>query len=102
MLTSAIMFLFGTAATALAGYIDEIEPNDSLAGAMQIDPYFSTGAQPDIDDDIDPLVWPWVSIDAPHGNGTFDYFKFTVPAVQIPTDISTLITGTITAEAQIL
>ena len=80
---SAIMFFSGMAGTSLAGYINEIEPNDSLAGAMNLDPYFTTGAQPDIDDDIDPLVWPWVSINSDHGDSTFDYFKFTVTEADV-------------------
>jgi hypothetical protein len=83
IIISAVMFLFGMTGMAYAGYLDEIEPNDSLAGAMNIDPYFTTWFQPDIDDDIDPLVWPWVSINSDHGDGTFDYFKFTVPEADV-------------------
>ncbi|BAP54409.1 filamentous hemagglutinin family domain-containing protein [Thioploca ingrica] len=61
---------------ALAGVISEVEPNDSIANAQNIDASFSVGLNPDI---ANSGIWPWVSI-AGTGDGSFDYYSFEVPA----------------------
>lgn len=54
--------------------ISEIEPNDVLAQAQNIDQFFSLGFEADI---ANSKTIPWVSINAT-GNGTYDYYTFTV------------------------
>lgn len=71
----ALALLLGVAGTARATFITEIEPNNSIAGAQNIDSFFSLGPNPDVD--LDPETIPWVSI-AATGDGTFDYYSFTV------------------------
>jgi hypothetical protein len=56
--------------------ISEVEPNDTLATAQNIDAFFSLGSNADIQNSE---TTPWVSISAT-GNGTFDYYSFTVSA----------------------
>jgi len=56
--------------------ISEVEKNDTLDIAQNIDAFFSLGANADIQD---PTTIPWVSIKAT-GNGTFDYYSFSVEA----------------------
>ncbi|MBD3245985.1 MAG: PEP-CTERM sorting domain-containing protein [Candidatus Omnitrophica bacterium] len=72
-LTVGIMCTSGQAAEALM--IPEVEPNDSFADAMNLDPYFSVGANSDI---VDSATVPWVSVSGT-GNDTYDYYSFTVP-----------------------
>jgi len=54
----------------------EVESNNTIGAAQNIDNDFSVGANPDIQD---AELWPWVSIRA-SGDGTFDYYAFEVPA----------------------
>ena len=63
------------AVSAQASVIQKKDPGDSLAQAQNIDNSFSVGANPNI---RDSPTNPWVSILAV-GNGSFDYFSFTVP-----------------------
>ncbi|GAX59177.1 cell surface receptor IPT/TIG [Candidatus Scalindua japonica] len=58
-----------------ASVIFEVEPNDTLAAAQNIDPHFSIGPNPNV---IFSDVVPWVSIVAPANNDTFDYYSFSV------------------------
>jgi len=57
----------------------EIESNNTIDTAQNIDNDFSVGANPDIQD---ATIWPWVSISA-DGDGTQDYFAFVVPAAGV-------------------
>lgn len=64
---------------AQAGFYDDVTPNNSLAAATNIDPYFSTELNPDVGDASGAntsLTMPWVSIWG-QGNGAFDYYSFT-------------------------
>ncbi len=70
----SLTLLLFVAQNANATSILEIEPNNSLAGAQNIDADFSTGANADI---INSVTNPWVSISGT-GDGTFDYYSFTV------------------------
>jgi acetyltransferase-like isoleucine patch superfamily enzyme len=54
------------------GYINEVEPNDTLSTSQDIDSYFTLGSNPDI---ADSATIPYVSIKGT-GDGTFDYYKF--------------------------
>jgi hypothetical protein len=65
-----------TPSAAQAINATEVEPNNAIGVSQNIDNYFSTGANPDIQD---AEIWPWVSISA-SGDGTFDYYAFEVPA----------------------
>ena len=77
--TSITVFLlvFGMLGTASANLANEIESNDTLATAQDIDAYFSTGYNSDIE--YSGTI-PWVSISGT-GNGTFDYYSFTVESL---------------------
>jgi hypothetical protein len=68
------VLLIGMIGKASALPIFEYEPNDTLASAQNIDPFFSLGANPNIKD---AETRPWVSITAT-GDGTYDYYSFTV------------------------
>jgi len=61
--------------TAQATNATEVEPNNIIGDAQNIDNDFSVGANPDIQD---AEIWPWVSISA-RNDGTFDYYAFEVP-----------------------
>jgi hypothetical protein len=63
------------AGAALATSVSEVEPNDSIAQAQNIDPYFSLDSDPNI---TDSTTVPHATIDGT-GNGTLDYYSFTVP-----------------------
>ena len=71
------LLFFAGAATAVV--ISEMEPNDSRAGAQNIDGAFSL--------DFDAFITNSTTV--PHasiigtGNGTFDYYSFTVPALGV-------------------
>ncbi len=60
-----------------ASSITEVEGNDSIAGAQNIDGSFTTGANVNI---ANPNTIPWVSVanSTTEGGGTTDYFSFTV------------------------
>ncbi|HZJ15018.1 MAG TPA: PKD domain-containing protein [Chthoniobacteraceae bacterium] len=60
---------------AFARQITEIEPNNGFAQTQNVDGDFSVGAVYGIENSG---LWPWVSIRGT-GNGTFDYYSFTVP-----------------------
>lgn len=64
--------------------ISEIPGNDTLATAQNIDGFFSLDFNPNIGDTVmnTSTVIPHVTIEAT-GDGTFDYFSFTVPAAGI-------------------
>lgn len=69
-----MVFLFYIS-IASASIVLEVESNDTLATAQNIDSFFSLGSDPDIEDST---TVPWVSITGT-GNGTRDYYFFTVP-----------------------
>jgi hypothetical protein len=68
------------AAHSQAGYVDELEANDSLAEAQLLDPYFDLVFD-EIIGDVNGVntstVLPHASVFG-DGNGTFDYYSFTV------------------------
>ncbi len=76
LLGLVLMLIAGGADRAWGISITETEPNDTLGTAFNLDGLFSTGANPNI---VDAQTIPWVSI-AGTGNGTFDYYSFTVNA----------------------
>jgi hypothetical protein len=63
------------AGPAMAASVSEVEPNDSIAQAQNIDPYFSLNSDPNI---TDSTTVPHATVDAT-GNDTFDYYSFKVP-----------------------
>jgi len=65
-----------TPSAAQATNATEVEPNNTLGAAQNIDNDFGVGTNTDIQY---AETWPWVSISA-SGDGTFDYYAFTVPA----------------------
>ena len=71
-----ILCLGLTPSTAQATNATEVEPNNAIGAAQNIDNDFSVGVEPDIQD---AEIWPWVSISA-SGDETFDYYAFEVPA----------------------
>lgn len=58
-LAARMLAAFALTAPVSASVIIDLEPNDSLAGAQNIDGSFSTGANGDIGPD--PTLIPWVS-----------------------------------------
>ena len=76
VITSCFTVVLGLGTIANATVISEIEDNNSMAVAQNIDAYFSLGANVDI---LDPEINPWVSIQGT-GNETVDYYSFTVGA----------------------
>jgi hypothetical protein len=68
-------FMTLIAPEAFAAQITEIEPNNSFTQTQNVDGNFSGGALYGIENSD---IWPWVSIKGT-GNGTFDYYSFTVP-----------------------
>ncbi len=62
------------AGPAMAASVSEVEPNDSIAQAQNIDPYFSLNSDPNI---TDSTTVPHATVDAT-GNDTFDYYSFKV------------------------
>jgi hypothetical protein len=72
--TVALMFVVGLAGLAQAADTTEVEQNDSLATAMDIDDFFSLGSDSMI---INSDTVPWVSITSTADN-SFDYYGFTV------------------------
>ena len=70
MIALAAIFSLSQANAAL---ISEIEPNNSIATAQNIDSYFTTEYNTDI---FNSTTNPWVSISGT-GNGTYDYYSFT-------------------------
>jgi len=61
---------------ASASIISEMEPNNPLGSAQNIDAYFSTDFNADVQNSTST---PWVSI-LGTGDGTYDYYSFTVEA----------------------
>lgn len=61
---------------AQAGNVLEAEPNDTLATAQNINPFFSIGLNVNIENSS---TIPWASISGT-GNDTYDYYRFTVAA----------------------
>src|SRR5215204_5393799 len=75
-LATMVMGVLVASGVALAAVVTEVEPNDSIAAAQDIDTSFDLTANPDITE----------STNIPHatvngtGNDTHDYYSFTVPA----------------------
>src|SRR5919112_3477791 len=63
------------AGAAWAASVSEVEPNDSIDEAQNIDPYFSLDSDPNI---AHSTTAPHATVDGT-GNGTFDYYAFSVP-----------------------
>ena len=80
LLTSSVLAFIVCVAlapsAAQATNVTEVEPNNTIGAAQNINDDFSVGANPYIQD---AEYWPWVSISA-SGNETFDYYAFEVPA----------------------
>jgi hypothetical protein len=73
----SVCFLCGLIAFSVhseAAYISEIEANNSLSSAQNLDAGFTLGSDPNI---LKSDTIPWVSVSAT-GDGSFDYFSFTV------------------------
>jgi hypothetical protein len=62
-----------------ANEILELEPNDTIVDAQNIDGDFDTGPNKDIEN---ADTWAWVSISA-NGDGTHDYYSFNVGAAGV-------------------
>ena len=71
----ALAGAIGAAQPALAANVIEVEPNDTLATAQNIDAFFSLDADPDI---ANATTIPHATVTAGPGNGTFDWYRFTV------------------------
>lgn len=69
------------AGAAFATSVNEVEPNDSIAQAQSIDASFSLDSDPNI---TDSTTVPHATVDAT-GNGTLDYYAFTVPDAGVGT-----------------
>src|SRR5215204_2989079 len=75
-LATMVMGVLVASGVALAAVVTEVEHNDSIAEAQDLDASFDLSANPDISE----------STNIPHatvngtGNDTRDYYKFTVPA----------------------
>ena len=70
------LFLVSMTGVAGATIITEVEANDTLATAQNVDSFFSMESNTDI---FNSTINPWVSINAT-GDGSYDYFSFTVAA----------------------
>jgi hypothetical protein len=69
------------ATPSLGASIAEVEPNDTLGAAQNIDAFFTLDYSPDIGDWAGvntSTVYPHVTVNGT-GNGTLDYYSFTVP-----------------------
>ena len=69
------------AGAAWATSVNEVEPNDSIAEAQNIDPYFSLDSDPNI---AFSTTVPHATVDGT-GNNTFDYYAFSVPQARSST-----------------
>jgi Bacterial Ig-like domain/Bacterial Ig domain len=74
LLSTMALTLLLAAGVALASYVNESEPNDTLATAQNID-NFSLDNDPNISNST---TIPHASVQGT-GNDTFDFYKFTVP-----------------------
>lgn len=72
----ATLSLIGFSNAGFATAISEVEPNDDLASAQNVDGSFDRSASPDIKH---ATFLPHVTIDGT-GNNTYDYYQFTVEA----------------------
>ena len=72
----AVLALIGFSNAGFATAISEVEPNDDLASAQNVDGSFDRSASPDIKH---ATFLPHVTIDGT-GNNTYDYYQFTVQA----------------------
>ena len=63
------------AGVALAAPVNEVEPNDSILQAQNIDRYFTLDSDPNI---TNSTTVPHATVNGT-GNNTFDYYSFTVP-----------------------
>ena len=75
--TTAVLLL---GAAASAAPVTEIENNDTIATAMNLDPYFTTDFSADIGDTVGntSTLLPHVTVNAYAEQGGYDWFKFTV------------------------
>ena len=71
-----LILTFSFCGTSSGTVINEIEDNSSFNDAQNIDAFFSLGENVDI---LNSEINPWVSIQAT-GDGTQDYYSFTVDA----------------------
>jgi len=69
-------FLLVFQSTLLASPLAEQEPNDTIGTAQNADGFYSLDANPDI---ANSTTNPHVEING-SGNGTFDYYSFSIPA----------------------
>jgi hypothetical protein len=69
------------AGVALAASVNEVEPNDSIAQAQNIDSYFTLDSDPNI---TDSTTVPHATVDGT-GNGTYDYYSFSVNQAGVST-----------------
>ncbi|MDY6852322.1 MAG: VPLPA-CTERM sorting domain-containing protein [Thermodesulfobacteriota bacterium] len=67
-------FIVMFAVQVQASYVTEVEPNDTLAGAWDINEFFSNYDPSDTDIE-NSAIWDWVSISGT-GNNTYDYYSF--------------------------
>src|SRR5215204_3450937 len=76
VLATMVMGVLVASGVALAAVVDEVEPNNSIAAAQNIDvASFDTSVNADIADDT---TVPHATVNGT-GNETHDYYKFTVP-----------------------
>ena len=75
LLAALVAMVVVSAGAAWATSVSEVEPNDSIAEAQNIDPYFSLDSDPNI---ARSTTAPHATVDGT-GNDTFDYYAFSVP-----------------------
>ena len=76
MLAAMTAMVVVYAGAAMAAPVSEVEPNDSIAQAQNIEGWFDLSENPDI---FDSTTIPHATVNG-SGNDTFDYYAFTVPA----------------------
>ena len=76
IISCSLSLVCGLGGIAAGTVINEIEPNNSLSSAQNINPFFSIGANTDI---LNAETVPWVSI-LGTGDNTFDYYSFDAEA----------------------
>src|SRR5215203_248825 len=75
-LATMVMGVVLASGVALAAVVSEVEPNDSIAQAQNIDASFDTSQNADIASSTDV---PNATVNGT-GNGSLDFYEFTVPA----------------------
>jgi len=79
-LATMVMGVLVASGVALAAVVTEVEPNDSIAAAQDLDASFDLSANPDITESTNI---PHATVNGTGETGvdpTHDYYKFTVPA----------------------